>query len=61
MKKEEQINHENITLGEIKSKMRFFVEERDWSQFHTPRNLVMALTGEIGEVAEIFQWKGEIK
>ncbi|MEV6102728.1 nucleotide pyrophosphohydrolase [Nocardia sp. NPDC051981] len=33
-----------------------FASERDWDQFHTPKNLVMALTGEVGELSEIFQW-----
>jgi hypothetical protein len=29
-------------------------------QYHTPRNLVLALVGEVGELSEIFQWKGEV-
>lgn len=33
-----------------------FAAERDWEQFHTPKNLVMALTGEAGELTELFQW-----
>ncbi len=33
-----------------------FATERDWTQFHTPKNLAMALTGELGELVEIFQW-----
>ena len=33
-----------------------FARERDWVQFHAPKNLVMALTGEVGELVEIFQW-----
>lgn len=36
-----------------------FAEERDWAQFHSPKNLVMALTGEVGELTEIFQWMTE--
>lgn len=36
-----------------------FAEERDWAQFHSPKNLVMALTGEAGELTEIFQWMTE--
>ncbi len=36
--------------------VRQFVDERDWSQFHTPRNLLLALVGEIGELAAEFQW-----
>ncbi|TYH26822.1 hypothetical protein ES288_A02G019300v1 [Gossypium darwinii] len=34
--------------------------ERDWDQFHSPRNLLLALVGEVGELSEIFQWKGEV-
>ncbi len=33
-----------------------FASARDWEPFHTPRNLIMALTGEVGELSEIFQW-----
>jgi NTP pyrophosphatase (non-canonical NTP hydrolase) len=36
-----------------------FAEDRDWAQFHSPKNLVMALTGEVGELSEIFQWMTE--
>lgn len=36
-----------------------FVAERDWDRFHTPKNLAMALVGEVGELAEIFQWLTE--
>ena len=39
--------------------LRKFAEERAWEQFHSPKNLVMALTGEIGELTEIFQWMTE--
>jgi NTP pyrophosphatase (non-canonical NTP hydrolase) len=39
--------------------LRQFAEERDWQQFHSPKNLVMALTGEVGELVEIFQWMPE--
>ena len=33
-----------------------FAQQRNWDQFHTPKNLVMALSGEVGELIEIFQW-----
>ena len=33
-----------------------FARQRDWDPFHNPRNLILALTGEVGELAEIFQW-----
>lgn len=39
--------------------LRKFAEERDWQQFHSPKNLVMALSGEVGELTEIFQWMTE--
>ncbi len=37
--------------------MAAFVEEREWQQFHTPRNVMLALAGEVGELAAEFQWK----
>ena len=36
-----------------------FARQRDWGPFHNPRNLILALTGEVGELAEIFQWLKE--
>jgi len=36
--------------------LRQFAEHRDWVQFHSPRNLVLALAGEVGEVASLLQW-----
>ena len=36
--------------------LRQFADERDWQPFHSPKNLVMALSGEVGELTEIFQW-----
>ncbi|KAJ8530796.1 hypothetical protein K7X08_023677 [Anisodus acutangulus] len=44
-----------VNLEELKNKMADFAEERDWDQFHTPRNLLLALVGEVGELSEIFQ------
>jgi NTP pyrophosphatase (non-canonical NTP hydrolase) len=38
-----------------------FATERNWTQYHTARNLVLALLGEVGELAELFQWKGDDK
>ncbi|XP_072950579.1 uncharacterized protein [Typha angustifolia] len=51
---------ENVTLDDLKKKMADFAKERDWEQFHSPRNLLLALVGEVGELSEIFQWKGEV-
>ena len=36
-----------------------FATDRDWARFHSPKNLVMALTGEVGELSELFQWMPE--
>ncbi len=44
---------------EIKIRLQQFASERDWDQFHSPKNLVMALSGEVGELAECFQWLTE--
>jgi dCTP diphosphatase len=43
-------------LHELKSEMRAFAEARDWPQFHTPKNLAMAVAGEAGELLAEFQW-----
>ncbi len=43
-------------LARFKAEFRRFVAERDWEQFHTPKNLAMALAGEVGELLEHFQW-----
>lgn len=51
---------ESLTLDDLKKKMAEFTKERDWDQFHSPRNLLLALVGEMGELSEIFQWKGEV-
>jgi dCTP diphosphatase len=43
-------------LIRLRDALRAFAAERDWEQFHTPKNLAMALTGEVGELVEHFQW-----
>ncbi|KAG7266628.1 hypothetical protein CRUP_026572 [Coryphaenoides rupestris] len=47
------------TFEEVRRLQAEFTDERDWAQFHQPRNLLLALVGEVGEVAELFQWRGE--
>jgi NTP pyrophosphatase (non-canonical NTP hydrolase) len=37
-------------------RLRTFAQEREWQQFHTPKNLAMALSVEASELVEIFQW-----
>lgn len=46
-----------MDLDELTARLRAFADARDWHQFHNPKNLVMALTGEAGELAELFQWR----
>lgn len=40
----------------IRQELAEFAAERDWEQFHTPKNLAMALAGEVGELAAELQW-----
>ncbi|MEN8903900.1 MAG: nucleotide pyrophosphohydrolase [Candidatus Nanopelagicales bacterium] len=44
------------SLDHIRQLMRDFSRDRDWEQFHDPKSLLLALVGEIGELAELFQW-----
>jgi dCTP diphosphatase len=37
-----------------------FAEAREWSKFHQPRNIILALLGEVGELAELVQWKADM-
>jgi len=41
---------------DLRERLRDFAKARDWDQFHTPKNLAMALAAEVGELLEIFQW-----
>ena len=44
------------SLEDLRRRMAKFAAERDWEQFHNPKNLAMALAGEAGELMEHFQW-----
>ena len=44
------------TIHELKLIVESFVDERDWKQFHNPKNLAMSLSIEAAELMEIFQW-----
>jgi len=46
-------------LDKIKCRLRRFADERDWDQFHSPKNLAMALIVEAAELVEHFQWLTE--
>lgn len=45
-----------MTIDRLQALLADFAAERQWERFHTPKNLVMALTGEVGELSELFQW-----
>jgi len=46
----------DVTLDELAVRLREFVAAREWEQFHTPKNLAMALAGEVGELLAELQW-----
>jgi len=46
-------------MEELIQRLRDFAKERDWEQFHSPKNLAMALSVEVAEVVEHFQWLTE--
>jgi NTP pyrophosphatase (non-canonical NTP hydrolase) len=48
-----------VDLNEINRRVRAFAEARDWQQFHSPKNLSMALSVEVAELMEHFQWLTE--
>mgnify|MGYP000102945929 CR=1 FL=1 len=47
------------SIEELKNRLSRFAEERDWDQFHSPKNLSMALSAEVAEIIEHFQWLTE--
>jgi dCTP diphosphatase len=46
-------------LESLREELRRFAAEREWDQFHSPKNLAMALAAEAGELLEVFQWLTE--
>ncbi len=50
------LSDDATTLAEIKARVLAFARERDWEQFHAPKNLSMALAAEAGELMEHFLW-----
>lgn len=48
------LDTENLRIA-----LKKFAVDREWEQFHSPKNLAMALSGEVGELTEIFQWLSE--
>ena len=48
-----------LDVANLEAALDEFADARDWRKFHSPKNLAMALTGEVGELVEIFQWINE--
>ena len=48
-----------VDLSRLQQAVAQFARERDWERFHSPKNLAMALAGEVGELLELFQWLSE--
>ncbi len=51
--------HASDSIDQLRARVNQFVEARDWAQFHSPKNLAMAMIVEAGEVVEHFQWMTE--
>jgi dCTP diphosphatase len=50
------LHDSDTTISDLKTRVLAFVRERDWEQFHSPKNLSMALAAETGELMEHFLW-----
>lgn len=49
----------STTIEELKALVEEFVAQRDWAQFHSPKNLAMAIGVEAGELMDLFRWHSE--
>jgi NTP pyrophosphatase (non-canonical NTP hydrolase) len=47
------------TLSQLQARVRSFADERDWGQYHSPRNLAMALVVEASELLELYLWSAD--
>lgn len=50
-----------MDLAVLRQRLRDFARERDWERFHSPKNLSMALSVEVAELVEHFQWLTEVQ
>ena len=50
------MSDKQTTISQLKSLIDSFVDERDWKQFHSPKNLSMSISIESSELMELFQW-----
>lgn len=51
--------HSSVTIEDLQERLEDFVTEREWAPFHSPKNLVMGLCSETGELIEHFRWLSE--
>lgn len=56
---EKEASKKLIDISKLVEALDQFAQKRDWGQFHSPKNLVMALSGEVGELTALFQWLTE--
>ncbi|MCH1495514.1 MAG: nucleotide pyrophosphohydrolase [Rubripirellula sp.] len=47
---------EVTTVNHLKDRVKEFISDRDWGQFHDPKNVSMALASEVGELLDLFRW-----
>lgn len=50
------VHYQDLNVSRMTQELQRFADDRNWRQFHTPKNLVMALAVEASELLEIFQW-----
>ena len=55
------MSDETTTLAELRQLIQQFVSERNWEQFHTPKNLAMSISIEAAELMELFQWTDNVE
>ena len=48
-----------LDIKEIQKRLQEFADDRNWERYHSPKNLIMALSAEVGELVELFQWLTE--
>lgn len=53
------IDDKNITVEQLKNKVKEFCEKRDWDQFHNPKELAIGISAEANELLQIFRFKSE--
>ncbi|XP_039116739.1 dCTP pyrophosphatase 1-like [Dioscorea cayenensis subsp. rotundata] len=60
VEEEEENKVMDVSLNLLSLKLKEFAKARDWKEYHTPRNLLLAMVAEVGELSEIFMWRGEV-